>query len=158
MRALLVSAVVLSACAGVYACGGSTTVGTGDGGADASVGNDGSGGADGAATADGGGDEGGTDVDGAAACPAYDDTNKACITAADCTTVARGCYCGGQPVIGISKSIGAIAAACEAEAGAHCGLGCANFPGQVAEDGKNNVDGGTIAVLCDNMKCHTVLQ
>jgi hypothetical protein len=39
-----------------------------------------------------------------------------------------------------------------------CGLGCANFPGRVAEDGMNDADGGAIEVLCDANRCHTVLR
>ncbi len=84
--------------------------------------------------------------------------SKACTTANDCTTVARGCYCGAQPVIGIAKSFATAAQACEAKAGSECGLGCPNAPGHTAEDGKNDVDGGAIEVLCDVGKCHTVLR
>ena len=94
----------------------------------------------------------------AGSCPAYDDTGKACMTAADCGMVSKGCHCGAQPVIGVSKSILGDAIACEADAMAHCALGCPSMPGQIAEDGKNNQDGGTITVLCDMKKCHTVLQ
>lgn len=150
MRASSLCAVLLVGA--VWACSAGTTTGSTDGGVgEGGAGEDGGGGTtDGSVTTDGGAD--------AASCPAYDDTNKACTTASDCTTVARGCYCGAQPVIGISKSIGAAAATCEANAAAHCALGCANFPGQVAEDGKNNADGGTITVLCDQNRCHTVLQ
>ncbi len=157
MRALRAWLVIAGSCAALlFACGGTTT--NPGGGTDGGVLGDGSSNTDGAVEGDDAATDGGAALDGALVCPAYDDTGKACSTAGDCTTVARGCYCGGQPVIGISKSIGAAAAACESDAAAHCALGCANFPGQVAEDGKNNVDGGTITVLCDNMKCHTVLQ
>jgi hypothetical protein len=93
-----------------------------------------------------------------AACPTYDGVNKACGTAADCATIARGCYCGAQPVIGIAKQVQAKAMACEADAMAHCALGCPNMPGQQAEDGQNNQDGGAITVLCDQGACRTVLQ
>ncbi len=158
MRVFLRCLIFVGSCGALrFACGGTTTD-LGGGGADGGVHADGSSNADGASDTDGAATDGAAGTDGALACPAYDDTGKACSTAADCTTVARGCYCGGQPVIGISKSIGAAAAACESDAAAHCALGCANFPGQVAEDGKNTVDGGAITVLCDNMKCHTVLQ
>jgi hypothetical protein len=71
---------------------------------------------------------------------------------------ARGCYCGQQPVIGVAKSAGAAAAACEKQAGENCGLGCANFPGQVAEDGKSPDDGGTLEVACTANKCVTVVR
>ena len=83
---------------------------------------------------------------------------KACNTASDCTTIAKGCYCGAQPVIGISKSAAAAATACEMKASSQCALGCANSPGRVAEDGANDVDGGTIQVLCDANRCHSVLR
>lgn len=86
------------------------------------------------------------------------DSVKTCNTASDCTTIAKGCYCGAQPVIGIAKTSAAAAQACEANAGSHCGLGCANFPGRVAEDGNNDADGGAIEVLCDANRCHTVLR
>jgi hypothetical protein len=119
---------------------GSTADGAGGGGTDG-----------GGSTDDGGGADG-------AACPQYKDADKACMTAADCTTVAKGCYCGSQPVIGISKSISALADACETSNAMNCALGCANFPGQIADDGKTTNDGGTITVLCDNMLCHTVVQ
>jgi hypothetical protein len=101
---------------------------------------------------DGGGDSGLT-------CTLLSNTyDTACGTASDCTTVARGCYCGAQPIIGIAKSAAAEAQACETKSQSQCGLGCANFPGHVAEDGNNDVDGGTIEVLCDASKCHTVLR
>ena len=83
---------------------------------------------------------------------------KACATVADCTTIAKGCYCGAQPIIGIAKTEASAAAACEMKAGSQCALGCANFPGHTAEDGNNDADGGTIDVLCDNNRCHTVLR
>jgi hypothetical protein len=86
------------------------------------------------------------------------DGQKACTTVADCTTVARGCHCGAQPIIGIAKSFSTVAEECETKAASQCALGCANFPGHVAEVGANDVDGGTITVLCDAGKCHTVLQ
>ena len=97
---------------------------------------------------------------GAGACSlmnsAYD---RSCATAADCAVVARGCYCGAQPVIGIAKSALATANACEATARDQCALGCPNAPGHVAEDGKNDqADGGTIQALCDSGMCHTVLR
>jgi hypothetical protein len=105
--------------------------------------------------------EGGSSSDGGFSCAqlggTYDGV-KACTTASDCTTVARGCYCGAQPVIGISKSASAAASACEAMAGSQCALGCPNSPGHVAEDGANDTNGGAIEVLCDAKRCHTVLR
>lgn len=86
------------------------------------------------------------------------DSVKACATASDCTTIAKGCYCGAQPVIGISRTAASAATACEMNAASHCALGCANFPGRVAEDGMNDVDGGAIQVQCDANRCNTVLR
>lgn len=83
--------------------------------------------------------------------------DKTCSTASDCTTVARGCYCGSQPVIGIARTAASTAQACEAQA-ATCGLGCPTMSGRTAEDGKSDVDGGTITVLCDSNRCHTVVR
>jgi hypothetical protein len=111
---------------------------------------DGSGGGDG----DGGLDSG----DAAATCSALGGTYaKTCTTVADCTTVARGCHCGQQPVIGIAKSASATASACETLAQITCKLGCPSAAGQVAEDGNSDVDGGTIEVRCDANVCHTVV-
>ncbi len=87
----------------------------------------------------------------------YTDAHKVCASVADCAMIARGCFCGAQPIIGIAKEFVAAAEACETKVGKSCPLGCANFPGHVAEDGKNDIDGGSIKVLCDLGKCHTVL-
>ena len=89
------------------------------------------------------------------ACPTYDKASKACTVASDCATVARGCYCGQQPVIGVAQSIAARASACEQEVANTCALGCPNAPGRVAEDGKDDQDGGTIAVDCKAGACTT---
>jgi hypothetical protein len=137
-------------------CVSGSSLDTGDGGPE--------GGSDGA-TVDGATVDGAT-VDGSTADSGFVcgnlggsyDGQKACTTVADCTTVARGCHCGAQPVIGIAKSFAAAAQSCETKAASQCALGCPNLPGHVAEDGANDVDGGTITVLCDTGKCHTVLQ
>jgi hypothetical protein len=110
---------------------------------------------DGAATGDGAATDSGF-VCGAAG-GTYDG-QKACVTVADCTTVARGCHCGSQPVLGIAKSAAVAAEACEAQVAGACPLHCPVMPGHVAEDGVSDRDGGTITVLCDLGKCHTVLQ
>jgi hypothetical protein len=116
------------------------------------------------ATADGAVDDSAAITDGSAsdgdvACGIKGGTyDKTCASASDCTTVARGCYCGAQPVVGIAKSAGAGAQACETKAGMDCPLGCANFPGHVAEDGQNDEDGGAIQVFCDNKQCHTAIR
>lgn len=107
------------------------------------------------AGAGGGGGDGG---DGGPTCPTYTDADKACVSVADCATVALGCYCGSQPVVGVSKTLSDLANACEADAASQCELGCVSGPGQVAEDGNNNADGGTITVKCDTGKCHTVVE
>jgi hypothetical protein len=145
------------------ACSGATTSGpnpTNDAGVEGGGGGpDGGGASDSGSAGDGGGGGGGeAGASDGGACPQYTMSDKTCMTPADCTTVAKGCYCGSQPVIGISKSISTLAASCEAENAKTCALGCANFPGQQAEDGNTTNDGGTIAVLCDNMQCHTVVQ
>lgn len=160
MRYRWISGAAIAACAlaSFIACGGTTSTSSG-GVSDASADGASSDGAstDGASTdgasVDAGGD--GSDTQCTLLGGTYD---KTCGTAADCTTVARGCYCGAQPVIGIAKSAAAAAQACEAKAGRDCALGCANFPGQVAEDGQNNVDGGTIDVACDGNQCKTFLR
>jgi len=70
-----------------------------------------------------------------------------CTSDADCTTVARGCYCGAQPVDGVATKYAAQAQACEQMAAQQCALGCANAPGQTAQDGITTTS-GTIAVHC----------
>jgi hypothetical protein len=70
--------------------------------------------------------------------------------------VYDGCYCGAQPAVGISKTSGSAAAACESKAAAACARGCANFPGRVAQDGKTTVD-GTISVRCSSGTCKTFI-
>lgn len=96
--------------------------------------------------------------EGGAACPTYTDADKTCVSVADCATVAVGCYCGSQPVVGISTTLSDLANACETDAANHCALGCASGPGQVAEDGKNALDGGKLTVKCDVGRCHTVVE
>jgi hypothetical protein len=147
--------VLAAACSGAVSNPGPTAANDAgaEGGGDSGSANDGGTGGDGGTAGDGG-----TVVDGGAACPQYTAADKACMTPADCTTVAKGCYCGSQPVIGISKSIGAVANECERTNAMNCALGCAISSGQHAEDGNTTDDGGTIAVLCDNMQCHTVVQ
>jgi len=72
-----------------------------------------------------------------------------CTVDADCTTVARGCYCGAQPVNGVARKYAATAQACEQTAAMTCTRGCANQPGMVTDDG-TMVDAGTIlAARCD---------
>jgi hypothetical protein len=166
MRAILplgVGVALLGLAAGAFGgCVAGSSLDSGDGGVEAgsdAASSDGASSADGA-TNDAASSDGGA-TDSGLACGQLGgnyESAKACSTAADCTTVARGCYCGAQPVIGIAKSSAAVAQACESKAANQCALGCASFPGQVAEDGANNGDGGTIIVKCDLSKCHTVLQ
>ena len=87
----------------------------------------------------------------------YTDATKTCTAVADCGMVARGCYCGSQPVVGVNKAYLAAAQACETKAGMACPLGCVSGPGQVAEDGKLPGDGGVIVVKCALGKCLTVV-
>jgi hypothetical protein len=147
-------ALAIGAIGGVIAgCSAGIAPASGDGGAEAST-TDGS-------TTDGSPLTDASNGDAAIACAQLGglyENAKACQSANECTTVARGCYCGAQPVIGIAKTFATAAQACETTAASKCALGCANMPGQTAEDGKNDIDGGTIEVLCDLGKCHTVLQ
>ena len=159
MRAFLALGLAL-ALATVVGCGGGSFPADADGGLDEGGLGDGGTPREGGLT-DATSGEGGPSVDGGLTCGqlgATYDSVKACTTASDCTTVARGCYCGAQPVIGISKSASAAASACEAMAGSKCALGCPSSPGHVAEDGANDADGGAIEVLCDAKRCHTVLR
>lgn len=79
----------------------------------------------------------------------------ACTTTADCTTIALRCYCGAQPVDGVALRYASTAYACQDQIGPSCGLGCANEPGQVAQDGTMVPDGGVIDVRCDLGTCKT---
>jgi hypothetical protein len=107
------------------------------------------------------GSDGGADsapVDGAPADAAPDDASSfcssppsdlaACTTTDDCAIVLAGCYCGSQPEYGVAKKYASQERACETAAANMCALGCVNFPGHRAQDGHNDLDGGTIAVRC----------
>jgi hypothetical protein len=83
----------------------------------------------------------------ASACP-LPESAAACVADEECTTVARGCYCGARPVDGVSRRAIDAAAACEARSAAACALGCAVFEGQRTQDGQTVVDGGVVAVRC----------
>jgi hypothetical protein len=101
---------------------------------------------------DAGDDEGGLPPDGGApidaSCPLpVSPDPAACVRDSDCAIVLGGCYCGRQPAVGVSKTFSAAATTCEAKAAATCARGCANFPGQVAQDGRSSED-GTISVHC----------
>jgi hypothetical protein len=91
-------------------------------------------------------------------CPLYDEADKTCIDVSDCTMVARGCYCGQQPIRGIKTARAARATACEAKEADECALGCAQLPGKLAEDGQSDQDGGTITVECSVHQCITVVR
>jgi hypothetical protein len=111
-----------------------------------------------AAVADADASDGSTAADGSACVLMGGIYDKTCATAADCLMVARGCYCGAQPIIGVAKSAQMAAQACESEAQTKCALGCANAPGHVGEDGQNDEGTGrNLEVLCDAGKCHTAL-
>lgn len=72
--------------------------------------------------------------------------------------LARGCYCGAQPIEGVAKTAQPAAQACESKAEMNCTLGCANFPGHVADDGQNDEGTGrNIQVTCDAGSCYTYL-
>lgn len=109
-----------------------------------------------ASSGDGAADSG--DGGNGAVCSVMDTSySKTCMVAADCGMVGRGCHCGTQPVIGVSKSVLAAATACEADAANKCALGCAVMTGAKAEDGKTD-DKGTIVVVCESKLCRTVVQ
>src|SRR5579872_6340531 len=86
----------------------------------------------------------------------------ACATTNDCGIVSAGCYCGQQLEYGVASKYLSAKAACESAAARSCGRGCANFPGHVAQDGRSDLDGGTIAVHCVSvdggaLECRTFL-
>lgn len=85
----------------------------------------------------------------AAACPLPPIDTAVCARDSDCATVARGCYCGRRPVVGVARTYAAAAARCEEEAASRCALGCPVMEGSVAQDGRSPADGGAIAVRCE---------
>ena len=82
-------------------------------------------------------------------CPLPPLDYSACTTDSDCAMYAAGCYCGQQPVSGVSVSNLAAVTRCEDFARMHCALGCAVMEGRAAQDGRSVTDGGTIAVRCE---------
>jgi hypothetical protein len=96
-------------------------------------------------------------------CTAPPSDLAACAAASDCAIVGVGCGCGQQLEYGVATKYLAAQAACETAAASHCALGCANFPGHRAQDGRSDVDGGTIAVRCapadgGALACQTFVQ
>lgn len=85
----------------------------------------------------------------APACPLSEPSIDSCGADSDCGSIARGCFCGQQPVVGVATSWYAAALLCEDQARRACALGCPVSPGQVAQDGRSPGDGGAIAVRCD---------
>jgi hypothetical protein len=133
------------------ACGGDgATIGAHDAGA-----SEGGPGADGS-TPDGGTNDAASNVDSAsffdaAACSGLQAREvTACEKASDCDIVYRGCYCGQQPAVGVATAFSMLMAACEQKAAQECALGCATLPGHIAQDGKNDADGGAVNVRCDS--------
>ena len=72
-----------------------------------------------------------------------------CSSDSDCTTYVDGCYCGAQPMNGVNVTHASAVSACEAGAAEHCALGCANFPGFIAEDGAMVDSAAMVAVHCE---------
>jgi hypothetical protein len=72
-----------------------------------------------------------------------------CSSDSDCTTYLDGCYCGSQPMNGVNVTHAAAVNTCEAGAAEHCALGCANFPGFIAEDGNMADSSASISVHCE---------
>lgn len=92
----------------------------------------------------------GIDVpDDAPACPLSEPSIDSCTTDSECRALARGCFCGQQPVVGVATRWFASAVLCEDRAIRMCALGCPVSPGQVAQDGRSPADGGAIVVRCD---------
>jgi hypothetical protein len=83
------------------------------------------------------------------ACNAPPQDLTTCTRDSDCATVAVGCYCGLQPVIGVAVTYAATAATCQAAAADACTLGCTTMPGQSAQDGNPIPQGQTASVRCD---------
>lgn len=73
----------------------------------------------------------------------------ACANDGDCTTYVDGCYCGAQPMNGVNVTHASAVSACERTAAENCALGCANFPGFVAEDGQMVDSSAMISVHCE---------
>jgi hypothetical protein len=138
----------------VTACG-STTVGLSPDAAPSDVAADVA--ADAAPPPDGTADTG---VD-ALSCP-LPESAADCARDDECEMVARGCYCGQQPVEGVNRRFAAAAGACQDLARRSCALGCAVFPGRSTQSGQNDADGGTIAVRCERDagagRCWTYLR
>jgi hypothetical protein len=84
------------------------------------------------------------------ACQAPPSDLVTCSIDADCATVAIGCYCDTQPVIGVARRYATTAQTCEDAAASSCALGCANQPGVVAQDGTKADSAATIAARCDH--------
>ena len=88
---------------------------------------------------DGGGD--------AMACP-LPVSAAACGADDECAAIARGCYCGDQPVEGVNRRYAEAAGVCEARSRMFCAVGCAMSLNQRTEDGRTVADGGVIDVRC----------
>jgi hypothetical protein len=106
-----------------------------------------------AASTDGGASDGGSIdapwTDSATfSCAAPPSDLASCATTNDCGIAAKGCYCGQELEYGVATKYLAAQAACEQAAASGCALGCANFPGHMAQDGHSDIDGGTISVRC----------
>lgn len=83
----------------------------------------------------------------AVACP-LPVSAAACGADDECTSIARGCYCGDQPVEGVNRRYAEAAGVCEARSRMLCAVGCAMSLNQRTEDGRTVADGGVIDVRC----------
>ena len=72
-----------------------------------------------------------------------------CSGDSDCTTYVDGCYCGAQPINGVNVTHATAVRECEVGAAQNCALGCANFPGFIAEDGVMVDSSAMISVHCE---------
>lgn len=135
----------------VAACGGEKFYS-----ADAGAG-DGSSGTPGASTADGarpGPSDAAADATPSAAASisscrqANDDSIRTCTQDSDCARLNLGCYCGSQPVVGVSKANEPRMKDCEDARRSTCSLGCAQTADFKAEDQSVTSDRSKINVIC----------
>lgn len=86
---------------------------------------------------------------GLGACPeASVDSIRTCTQDSDCTRLNVGCYCGHQPVVGVSKANESKMKVCEDIRRSACALGCPQATEFEAEDQNVTNDRAKINVIC----------
>lgn len=148
--AYLLFAIVLGA------CGGETSTSTDDGGAASDAGAGGEAAAsEGGSALDGSLGDGGASDAGTYRCSSGGGPSSGvpaefanCTQPSDCALVKIGCYCGNQPVVGVSRAYVQAAAQCEDQHAASCALGCALGLDLQAQDGKVTTDILEISLKC----------